>query len=158
MPPPLPRDSVSPTAWCANTWFGRCSTAVNTWISTAMTDSSTSFPTDIERDPVHLAAADWFVRLQSTDVSIEDTLAWQSWMNDSPANARAFARIEEVSDALRAVAAPSVVSAREFASDRYDGSVPIKDWKAIPQSRRPWRAIALAASFAFVALAISFWQ
>ena len=28
---------------------------------------------DIDRDPTHLAAADWLVCLQSTDVSIEDT-------------------------------------------------------------------------------------
>jgi ferric-dicitrate binding protein FerR (iron transport regulator) len=49
-----------------------------------------------DRDPAHLAAADWLVRIQSTEVSIEDTLAWQTWLNESPGNACAFARLEEI--------------------------------------------------------------
>jgi transmembrane sensor len=116
------------------------------------------FSIDIERDPTHLAAAEWYVRLHSGEVSIEDTLAWQRWLNESPANSQAFARIEEVSHVLRAVPAPSTVSARQFARDRYDASVPLKDWEGRRSLRRIWAAAAVAASFAILALTLSFWR
>jgi transmembrane sensor len=121
-----------------------------------MTNQAIPVSTDIERDPTHLAAADWLVRLQSTDVSIEDTLAWQAWLNESPTNAQAFARIEEISQVLRDVPAPSAVSARQFARDRYDASVPIEDWDQ-PHVRRPWTAIAAAATFVIL-LTFLFWK
>ena len=54
---------------------------------------------DIENDPLHLAAADWFVRLQSTEVSLEETLAWQAWIHENPANAARASRICRASDA-----------------------------------------------------------
>ena len=120
-----------------------------------MTNKAIPVSTDIERDPTHLAAADWLVRLQSTDVSIEDTLAWQAWLNENPTNAQAFARIEEISQVLRDVPAPSAVSARQFARDRYDASVPIKDWGQ-SQVRRPWTAIAVAATFAILTVTFLF--
>jgi transmembrane sensor len=123
-----------------------------------MTNPATQFSTDIDRDPTHLAAADWLVRLQSTDVTIEDTLAWQAWLNENPTNARAFARIEEISQALSDVPAPSTVSARQFALDRYDASVPIKDWNQPHARQRPWTAITLAASFAIITLTFAFWK
>jgi transmembrane sensor len=122
-----------------------------------MTNKAIPFSTDIERDPTHLAAADWFVRLQSTDVSIEETLAWQAWLNENPTNAQAFARIEEISQVLRDVPAPSAVSARQFARDRYDASVPIKDWDQ-PDVRPPWMVIAVAATFAILTLTFLFWK
>ena len=112
---------------------------------------------DIDRDPTHMAAADWLVRLQSTDVSIEDTLAWQAWLNESPRNARAFARIEELSQVLRDVPAPSAASASQIARDRYDASVPIKDWHQ-PHARRPWTAIAVAASLVSLTLTLAYWK
>jgi transmembrane sensor len=123
----------------------------------AMTKQSTPFSTEIDSDPAHLAAADWLVRLQSTDVSLQDTLAWQAWLSENPTNAQAFARIEEISQVLRGVPAPSAVSARQFARDRYDASVPIKDWHQ-PPARWPWVAIAVAASFAILALSFAFWR
>jgi ferric-dicitrate binding protein FerR (iron transport regulator) len=113
---------------------------------------------DIERDPTHLAAAEWYVRLHSSEVSIEETLAWQRWLNESPANPQAFARIEEVSHVLRTVPVPSAVSARRFARDRYDASVPLKDWEEAHAPRHSWTAGALAASCAILALIISFWR
>ncbi|HSZ09355.1 MAG TPA: FecR domain-containing protein [Steroidobacteraceae bacterium] len=126
-----------------------------------MTDRGPSPPFDIARDPAHLAAADWLVRLQSTAVSIEDTLAWQAWMRADATHARAFARLEELSQVLRNVPAPSAVSARQFARDRYDASVPIRDWKQ-PRAARTWAALAVvssavAASFA-VFLSVPFWK
>src|SRR5581483_1608235 len=113
MPRPWPLDSASPTVWCANTSFGRCSAVVNTWIASAMIDSRSHRSTDIERDPTHLAAAEWFVRLHGSEVSIEETLAWQAWLRESPDNARAFARLEELSDVLRSLSLPGRISARD---------------------------------------------
>ena len=115
-------------------------------------------PADIERDPTHLAAAEWFVRLQNSAMSLEDTLAWQGWLNESPANARAFARIEEVSQALRSVPLPSAVPAHQFASDRYDASVPLKEWQPPRTSHWPWITIALAAVCAGVVFSTVFWK
>src|SRR4029077_15197698 len=100
---------------------------------------------DIEHDPIHFAAADWFVRLQSTEVSLEETLAWQAWLHQSPLNAQAFARIEETSDVLRHVAAPPAATARELVRDRYDASVPLKNWKRPAVRRRSWLALGAAA-------------
>ena len=77
MPPPSPRGSALPTAWYASTSYVHCFTAATSSILNEMTDHGTPLPTESDRDPTHLAAADWLVRLQSTDVSIEDTLAWR---------------------------------------------------------------------------------
>jgi transmembrane sensor len=120
-----------------------------------MTKQSAPPPSEIDRDPIHLAAAEWLVRLQSTDISIEDTLAWQSWLNENPANAFAFADLEAISQALRDVPAPAAVSARQLAVDRYDASVPIRDWNP-PRVRLRWMAVA--ASFAIFALTFAFWK
>lgn len=123
-----------------------------------MTDKPTASPMDIEHDPTHQAAADWLVRLQDPGISVEDTLAWQAWMSESEANASAFARIEEVSQVLRALPAPPPVSARQLAADGYDASVPLKDWSAPHTRRSPWMAVALAASVAIAALPLAFWK
>src|ERR1700724_4759606 len=157
MPPPSPRGSALPTAWYASTSCVRCFTAANSSILNAMTDHGAPLPTEIDRDPAHLAAADWLFRLQSTEVSIEDTLAWQAWLNADPTHAQAFARMEEISQVLRSVPAPSAASPRQVARDRYDASVPIKDWN---RRHAPGRraAIALAASIAALALTAAFWK
>jgi transmembrane sensor len=123
-----------------------------------MTNPDTPVSTDIERDPTHLAAAEWYVRLHSGEISIEDTLAWQRWLNESPVNSRAFARIEEVSHVLRTIPAPSTASERQFARDRYDASVPLKEWQETRAPRRIRMGVALAASSAIVALAFVFWR
>lgn len=123
-----------------------------------MINPGTRIPSDIERDPAHLAAAEWFVRLQGTEVSLEDTLAWQRWLNESPENARAFARIEEVSQALRFVPVPPAVAASQLAADRYDASVPLKDWKEPRTARWPWMTLALAAACAGMVIATVLWK
>ncbi len=123
-----------------------------------MAEQHMPFSLEIENDPVHLAAADWFVRLQSTEVSLEETLAWQAWIHENPSNAEAFARIEEISQALRDVPAPAAVPADLLARDRYDASVPIGDWKPRRAQRWPWAALGVAASFALVALVFAFWK
>jgi transmembrane sensor len=114
---------------------------------------------EIENDPLHLAAADWLVRLQSTEVSLEETLAWQAWLHENPANAEAFARIEEISQALRDLPAPAALPAALLAGDRYDASIPIVDWKPRgAASRWPWPTLGVAASLALFALAYAFWK
>jgi transmembrane sensor len=123
-----------------------------------MTKPNSRTAVDVEHDLTHLAAADWLVRLQSTEVSLEDTLAWQAWLNEKPTNAKAFARLEEISQVLRDVPIPGAVSARRFARDRYDASVPIKDWHEPGKLRRPWMAIAVGASFAFLTLSMAVWK
>jgi transmembrane sensor len=123
-----------------------------------MFKENASIAADIERDPTHLAAADWFVRLQSTDVSIEDTLAWQDWLNAAPANAHAFARIEEISQALRGLPAPASVSAQQLARDAYDGSVALKDWRKPRMRARRYAPMAVAASIAIVAVTFTLWR
>jgi len=120
-----------------------------------MNNQSIQFTDDVEHDPIHLAAADWFVRLQSTEVSLEETLAWQGWLHESPLNAQAFARIEEISDLMRHVTAPPAVSMRELARDRYDASVAITSWKRPRMRHRSWLTLGAAASVAAIALAFA---
>jgi len=123
-----------------------------------MADPRMPFSHEIENDPLHLAAADWFVRLQSTAVSLEETLAWQAWIHDNPANAEAFARIEEISHALSDVPAPAAVPADLLARDRYDASVPIGDWNPRGERHWPWPTLGVAASVALFALVFAFWR
>lgn len=103
---------------------------------------------ETERDPTHLAAADWLVRLQSPEVSLEETLAWQAWMREDERHAQAFARVESVSQLMREVRAPRDVTARELARDAYDAAIPLKEWRA---PRRGGRMPAMAASIAALA-------
>jgi transmembrane sensor len=121
-----------------------------------MAEPTKPMSTGIENDPLHLTAADWFVRLQSTEVSLEETLAWQAWLAEDSANAAAFARIEEISHALRGLPAPATVPAAVLARDRYDASVAIGDWKPRRARRWTWPALGVAASFALFALVFAF--
>jgi len=121
-----------------------------------MTDRSLPLPSDIERDPVHQAAAEWFVRLQDAQVSMDEVVAWQNWVSESPRHADAFARIEETSQALRSLTSLTAVPARHLAADGYDGSVPLRDYAKLRARRRPW--LALAAAIAGVAIAAVFWN
>jgi transmembrane sensor len=113
---------------------------------------------EIENDPRYLAAADWFVRLQSTEISLEETLAWQAWLGENSANGQAFARIEEISQALRDVPAPATVPAALLERDRYDASIPISDWRPRRAQRWIWPTSGVAASFALLALVFAFWK
>src|SRR5215472_10058672 len=129
--------------------------------------SDKAVPPDIERDPTHLAAAEWFVRLQGAEVSIEETLEWQGWMNDHPRNAEAFARIEETSQVVRSLPPPAALPALRIPHDRYDASIPLKDWdrtsapvplpRSEPRSLHGWKTFALAAGFAALALVALLW-
>jgi transmembrane sensor len=123
-----------------------------------MAEQRMPFSHEIENDPLHLAAADWLVRLQSTEISLEETLAWQAWLSENPANAQAFARIEQISQALREVPAPAALPAALVAGDRYDASIAIKDWKPRAAQRRLWAALSVAASIALIAVVFALWR
>jgi transmembrane sensor len=125
-----------------------------------MSNPSTSVVTDIERDPAYLAAAEWFLRLQGTQVTVNDTLAWQAWLSESPKNAQAFARLEETAQVLRGVPTQLRVSAWELERDRYDGSIPLKEWSEPPAApRRRWVGLGVTAVMAGIALVLLvFWQ
>lgn len=106
---------------------------------------------DADRDPVHEEAAEWYALLRDPDVSLDDMLAWQTWMADAR-NAQAFARMEEVSSALTDLwDMPRSPKSRQ---DSYDASVPIRDWQ--PPSRAP-RIFAIAASTTAVAIGAALW-
>ena len=123
-----------------------------------MADQLMPISNEIENDPLHLKAAEWLVRLQSTEISLEETLAWQAWIHENPANAEAFARMEEISQALRDLPAPATVPAALLARDRYDASVPIGGWKPRRAHRWPKTTLSVAASFALVAVVFAFWK
>jgi transmembrane sensor len=114
--------------------------------------TDTGWWVDAERDPVHVAAADWWSRLQDQRVSLEDLLAWQEWIAADAKHAQAFSRIEEVSLILRQVKAPRSVGRWDLARDRYDASVPASDWKS-PASR-PRVKLAVAASVVLGVVAV----
>lgn len=100
---------------------------------------------DAERDPVHVAAAQWFARLQDPRVSLELTLSWQRWMAEDVRNARAFARMEEVWNTLSEVS-PEPVASPAASGDSYDGSMPLSDFKRPSFAHRHRAAFAVAAS------------
>src|SRR3569833_1378121 len=162
MPRPSPPDWGSPTAWFVNISYGHYCVVVNRWTLSAMSNPSTSVVTDIERDPAYLAAAEWFLRLQDTEVTLDDTLAWQAWLTESPRNAEAFARLEEMSQVLRSIPTQLRISARDLERDSYDGSIPLKEWRQ-PRTvlRRPWVvALGIAAVLAGIAFVLmtSMWR
>src|SRR5690349_25168955 len=90
---------------------------------------------DVENDPIYEAAAEWVVRLQNPSVSLEETLAWQTWMKESHQHAEAFARVEEVSQLVRQARAAGERTASELRRDTYDGSVSLTEWSAHCWSR-----------------------
>lgn len=106
---------------------------------------------NVERDPVYLAAADWFARLREPEVSVEQMLAWQRWMTQDNKHAQAFEQIEQVSATLRLAKRPTPASPAQEARDRYDGSTPLGAWRA-PAFRLP---LAIAASIAVAGLTVA---
>lgn len=109
---------------------------------------------DAEQDSVHDAAADWLIRLQAADLSVDDTIAWQSWMTADERHARAFRRLEETWNRFDRLSNPVLFGTESLDGDRYDGSMPVSHWieeQAAAPPRAPSvvpRWIALAASVA----------
>jgi transmembrane sensor len=83
---------------------------------------------DAERDPVYAAAAEWLARLRESNLTLEETCAWQQWMGQDARHRRAFKELEDVWEMFGSVAQPEPASAHEIRMDTYDGSVPVGDW------------------------------
>jgi len=94
---------------------------------------------DIERDPIHAVAADWLIRLQQPDLSLEDTLDWQQWMAEDPRHRQAFRALEQVWEKLDSVPTQPRPAAEALSADAYDGSVSVSAWRAQP-APPPWHA------------------
>ncbi len=111
---------------------------------------------DPERDPIHAAAADWLIRLQQRDLSLNDTLDWQQWMAEDPRHRDAFCRLEQLWEMFDSAPVPPRLAPQLLKSDTYDGSQPVSEWKArsAPVSwRNPWRwPVAAALLIAMAAL------
>lgn len=117
---------------------------------------------NVERDEIHEAAAEWLLRLQEPELSLDETMAWQAWMGADPRHARAFQRVETTWHRFHGMPAPALVASDDMAMDRYDGAVPISDWRDSRDSTRSskpflWRRsrtglakLAWAASIAAV--------
>lgn len=115
---------------------------------------------DVERDPIHRAAAEWLTRLHEPAVTLEDTLEWQRWMAADVRHARAFRRLEEVwEDAAElSISMP----AEAGSADTYDASVPVGEWLASTtrsrRRRRGWPArmdLAVAAGILLAAVGVA---
>jgi transmembrane sensor len=86
-----------------------------------------------EHDPIQLEAADWVGRLSNSNVSLDDTLAWQDWMKADARHAKAFYRFEQISQVLKLMGAPARPWSWQLERDRYDGSVALSDWRNLRQ-------------------------
>ena len=97
---------------------------------------------DPEQDPIYAVAADWLIRLQQPDLSLDETLGWQQWMAEDPRHRDAFRGLEAVWEKFESVPLPPAASNGALKSDTYDGSLPVSEWKvrSAPVSwHGPWR-------------------
>jgi transmembrane sensor len=106
----------------------------------------------VKRNGIEDEAAQWFTRMQSPDVSIQQTIQWQSWMNEDPAHAEAYRRIEETWLRFENFPRPALLNSRLVAEDDYDGSIPVAEWNARKGRTRP-RVFAIAAGIALACVA-----
>lgn len=118
---------------------------------------------DAERDPVHEAAARWFVLLQDPELPLEDALAWQRWIGADARHAEAFARIEKTYLDMGEMRRPALASALAGAgyehvpaAHDYDGSVAVGAWIEKRQERNSRQPMFRGrfATFAAMAAAI----
>jgi transmembrane sensor len=109
---------------------------------------------DAERDPVYEVAADWLLRLRQPNLSLEDTLGWQQWMEQDASHREAFRALEVVWGKFDAVPALERVAPESLRDDRYDGTVPVSAWKAA-QSPAFWHRPRHWALAAVVLLALA---
>lgn len=115
-------------------------------------------------------AAEWFVRLQTLDLSNEDLQEWERWIAN-PANRAAFDDIQHIRHLARrsvgALNSRSGATMSELSQDRYDGSMPVANWLAQREveggrarnfsSGRTSRFVAFAAIAVVVATGVLLW-
>ena len=126
-----------------------------------MNDDQNALSADPERDPVYLEAADWGGKLASSNVSSEETLAWQRWMKADARHSAAFNRLDEISRALRVMVPPPRPSRWALERDSYDGSIPLSEWRNRRRGLRhvlQTRGKLVAAAVLLVALAGTTWM
>lgn len=99
-------------------------------------------------DKVAMEAREWFVRLLDDEVSADEIALWQAWLARSPAHREAYDRVTGAWSLGGAGERPSLA---ELAEDRYDGSVPVAQWRVSPR-RRVLRPALIAASLAVAVL------
>jgi transmembrane sensor len=121
--------------------------------------SSVHWWEDVEEDPIHQAAAEWFIRLQNIDVSLEEVLAWQRWIGMDQRHAQAFSRLESTYRTFGQMRAASAPRAPASHSADYDGSVSVSTWLNT-HSARPVRSlhwVAIAATIVGLTVAMTWW-
>lgn len=101
---------------------------------------------------VAMQAREWFVRLLDDDVSADELALWQAWLARSPAHRDAWDRVADAWS-LGGEGAPKRPPIAELATDTYDGSTPVAQWRARP--RRSFRPALVAASLAVAVLGTS---
>jgi transmembrane sensor len=116
---------------------------------------------DAEHDSVLQEAAQWSLELSSGDIPAERIAQWQQWLAASEAHRAAFDRIQSTWGSVDRYAAGAIAwpSDAEVASDAYDGSVSVSDWRSRVATkrasrRRPWLLAVLAAAAALTAFAV----
>jgi transmembrane sensor len=115
-----------------------------------------------EHDSVLQAAAQWSIELSTGDIPAERIAQWQQWLAASEAHRAAFDSIQSTWRAVDRSATENVAwpSDAELASDAYDGSVSVSDWRTRVANKRTgrrvsWLMVGLAASVAAVAIALA---
>ncbi|MGE5565075.1 MAG: FecR family protein [Parcubacteria group bacterium] len=97
-------------------------------------------------------AREWFVRLLDDDVSADELALWQAWLARSPAHRSAWDRVADAWS-LGGEGTPTRPSIAELATDTYDGSAAVAQWREKPG--RNVRPALIAASLAVAVLGAS---
>jgi transmembrane sensor len=80
-------------------------------------------------------AAEWLTRLRDpVALTAEELTSWEKFIN-SPENNAAFEAVQRVAGVLPTLARPPLPSAAAIAEDDYDGTVPLRRWKAQQASK-----------------------
>lgn len=104
---------------------------------------------DVERDSIHARAAEWFIRLDDPNVSLEETIEWQHWMEADARHQAAFARMEEVGKELQRMPRPDINSPNE-------ATAPSTRFTVLSPQGSHWRWLAAAASVVLIA-GLTYW-
>jgi transmembrane sensor len=104
--------------------------------------------------PTHqVEARSWLLKLRTETLSHQDIVDWQAWLEADPRNAAAYDEAVAAWElACQVPMAPA--AATELASDRYDGTVPVQQWRRRPQKQAFW-LIATAAAAASIVVTVA---
>lgn len=107
----------------------------------------------MKREHIQAQAAEWIVTLNDPAATEADFADWQAWMQEDPAHADAFTRLQETWRRSGAVARAPVQS------DEASDPEPVRNGPAIPPAgkQRRW-AMAAVAIFGVVGAALTLWH